>query len=75
MENRLALRTCTITGKGAATNRAFSVLISGFPARPTRRAIPAAKGMALITSSASGNFQSIRVAFVIEGVYEFHPLL
>jgi hypothetical protein len=75
MENRLALRMCTITDKGAATNRAFSVLISGFPARPIRRAIPAAKGIALITSSISGTFQSIRVAFVIEGVYELAPLL
>jgi hypothetical protein len=75
MENRLTLRTCTITGKGAATNRAFSVLTSGFPARPIRRAIPAAIGIALISRSPSGTFQSIRVAFFIKGVYERSTLL
>jgi hypothetical protein len=74
MEKKLALRTCTITGRGAATNRAFSVLISGLPAKAISRAIPAVKGIALIDSSTSGTFQSIRVAFVIQGVYE-RPLL
>jgi hypothetical protein len=61
---------CTITGSGASTNRAFSVLISVLPERPIRRAIPAANGMALIDSSTSGTFQSIWVAFVMQGVYE-----
>ena len=68
MQNRLALRMCTNAITGAATNRAFSVLISGSSARPANRAIPAAVGMALRSNSVSGTFQSIRAACVIEGV-------
>jgi hypothetical protein len=34
-----------------------------------------AKGIALINKSTSGAFQSIRVAFVIKGVYEPSSLL
>jgi hypothetical protein len=70
MENRLALKMCTITGIGVATNLAFSKVIGGLPAKPAMRAIPAANGIALSNSSASGILQSIRVSFVIEGVYE-----
>jgi hypothetical protein len=44
-------------------------------ARSAKRAIPAAKGIALIASSASGIFQSVLLAFVIEEVYELRSLL
>jgi hypothetical protein len=75
IENRLTLRMCTITAKGAATNLAFSELITGLPTSPARRATPAAKGIALETTSTSGIFQSIRGAFFIAGVYESPTIL
>ena len=58
MQNRLTLRMCNTTGKGAAKNRAFSGVISAPPARPIRRTIPAATGTALSTINGATTNQS-----------------
>jgi hypothetical protein len=58
MQNRVALRIWTTTGRGAAKNRAFSEVISAPTDRLTRRATPAANGTVVSAISAAGICQS-----------------